>query len=179
MGRALFGWSLVKENPEVRGYLLAGPARAPLFISFAAISVAMLDLAFRNAGCTGEGYKAHANGTALIDNEGNLANCESNTDFLNFRPDSILSNIAVVASLINIIIIPTAGAIVDYTTYRKQLCIAALSVVWLANFCQAFIGPNTWKLIAISQACFAGPAFMLHQVSKRHMFRAERRQEVF
>ena len=148
----LFGWSLVRDNPEVKGYLLSGPARAPLFVSYAILSVAMLEMAFRSAGCTADGYATNGNGTAL-EVDGELQNCDTTTNigFLEMKPDSLLSNISVVASLVNIVIIPMAGAIVDYSTYRKQVCIGAITVMWCVNLFQTFLGERTWRIIALCE----------------------------
>jgi len=158
----LFGWSLVEANPQVRGYLLSGPARAPLFVSYLTLSIAMLEIAFQAAGCTSDGYMTNVNGTALVGDDGEFVNCENKTPFLNSRPDSILSNIGVCASLINVFMIPLSGAIVDYSTVRKQVTIGAIFAMWVANLVQAFLSDSTWRYIAVLQATIASPCYMLH-----------------
>ena len=161
----VFGWSLIGDNPQVKGYLLSGPARAPLFVSYLTLSIAMLEIAFKSAGCTADGYEP-ANAThptvPLMDASGELVNCGRKTAFLNSRPDSILSNIGVCASLINIFMIPLSGAIVDYSTIRRQVAIGSLGLMWLANAWQSFLSMHNWTIMAVLQAVIASPSYMLH-----------------
>ena len=161
-----YGSVLIEKNSEVRGFFMAGPARAPLFVSFAMVSVAMLELAFEDAGCTKDGFQISFNSSesrpqTIMEATNSGDSCTRSTT-LGIKPDSLLPSISVLASILNIFVVPLSGALTDYTQYRRAALVGSLLVCWLTNVFQIFLHSSTWKVLAFSQAVFGSTSYMIN-----------------
>jgi MFS transporter, UMF1 family len=86
--------------------------------------------------------------------EGNLddeVDCETNTRVYGFKPTSVLTNIAVFAGLIASFLLPILGAIVDHTSYRKQLGMFSAMALTLIKVAEIGVSIRTWFPIVCIQ----------------------------
>jgi len=77
-----------------------------------------------------------------------------------YKPTSFVSTIAVISGVLSALFMPVAGAMMDYTAYRKQVGVTVASLIILIQIIQIGTNSNTWFAMAILQA-FSG---FLYQV---------------
>jgi UMF1 family MFS transporter len=100
------------------------------------ISTSFLYLASQEAGC--------------LDDEGVTTDCD--IKIYGFRPSSLLTNIAVISSLLSAIFNPVVGAVVDYTDYRHAMgAYTSISII-IIQAVQVYTVSSTWFIMAILQA---------------------------
>lgn len=128
--------------PEATGLALDVYARGAVVMSSLFIGPALLQLA-----------------TDATEAECDQENCD--TRIYGMKPSSLLSNIAIASGLIGSFIMPLFGAIVDHTSYRRQVgAISAVCLV-LVKGLEVMISPTTWLFVAILQV-FSGVLFNVH-----------------
>jgi len=136
----------VCANKTAQCLLLDQLGSAPLIMSYASLSVAILVLAEESVGCED-----------LDDDE------ECNEKIWGVKPSSIITLFNGVSGLISAFLMPLSGAIVDYSPYRRAVGYwTAMSIV-LINGIQICIGSETWQL-CVTGVLFAPPLFFLHTV---------------
>lgn len=125
------------------------PGRSILFIVSAVYLVpVIIHYAYLEAGCK-----------ASADDED-----ECDGTFIGLHPSSVYTVVAAVGGLVCAILMPLAGAIVDYTDKRKQVAVWTVAIFAVVSLFQAFIFRSTWIAITILQGTVAVGSFMTHQV---------------
>ena len=81
--------------------------------------------------------------------------CVATTHVYGFRPSSLLSNIAVVSGLIGAFILPPMGAIVDHTSYRRQVGAFSALFITIIKGIEIMISTKTWFIISWLQVATA------------------------
>jgi len=153
------------KNPEVAGFILNGPGRGTLYTSYIFLSVALQDLAFKDAGCLSqvcpimngtqpyrEEYYDDDDDRYVFDDDfvTEYYKCDKKTN--GFRPSSLIALMTTVANIISVIGLPILGAVVDFTQYRKLMGQVLISVAVLGNLMQVGISEDTWIFMAAIQA---------------------------
>uniref|UniRef100_A0A7S2GRC7 Major facilitator superfamily (MFS) profile domain-containing protein n=1 Tax=Helicotheca tamesis TaxID=374047 RepID=A0A7S2GRC7_9STRA len=133
------------SKAEVQAFYFNNFGRAVLFISVTFLSFAILELANKQAGCP-------------KNDDGVYEDCGKRV--YGAKPSSMLSLMAVLGGVITAMFMPYAGAIVDYTPYRRAFGIGCATVLVLANTVQIFLFESTWFVLAIIQAVFAAASFI-------------------
>ena len=109
------------------------------------LSTSLIFLASEAAGC--------------LDDEGKVADtCTNNVHGM--LPAALVTNIAIVSGLLAAFLMPLAGAMVDYTPYRRAVGITVASLMILIQAIQIGTVSQTWFPMAILQ----GIAGFLYQV---------------
>jgi len=165
----VLGWDLM-HNGECRALMFAAGARSTLFISILFLSTALLQYANEGAGCTSaKGNEIAWNetmGRLQTEEEADLANVGCKGKVLGgLRPTSLLSSMASVANVIIAVVLPSVGAIIDYSDIRKKVVVYSFFYFWLGNFVQIFTSSSTWQISVVVQACVCSVSYMVHQTS--------------
>ena len=101
------------------------------------LSTSLLYLASEEAGC--------------IDDEDNLITDCPNKVY-GFAPGSLITNVAVISGLLTAFLMPSVGAIIDYTPHRRLVGIITSVLVTLIQAIQIGTVSSTWFAMAILQA---------------------------
>ena len=109
------------------------------------LSTSLIFLASEAAGC--------------LDDEGKVADT-CTTSVYGMLPAALITNIAIVSGLLSAFFMPLAGAMVDYTPYRRALGITVATLMILIQAIQIGTVSQTWFAMAILQ----GIAGFLYQV---------------
>ena len=125
-------------------------ARATIIMSTVFLGPALLKLSSEAAGCVAE----------TVEDEDN---CE-NARVYGMKPSSLLTNMAMVTGLIAAITMPLVGAIVDHTSYRKQVGAWTAYGMTLVMGINATVSRKTWFFVAIMQSLGAGFLYNTHIV---------------
>lgn len=67
------------------------------------------------------------------------------------KPSSLLTVIGVVSGLLSTIFLPLFGAVVDHTTYRKEIGQYSIAIVTIVKGIEIFVGPSTWFAFSVLQ----------------------------
>lgn len=102
------------------------------------LSTSLIFLASKEAGCLNE------EGDELLD--------ECNEKVFGFKPVSLISNIAIISGVLSALFMPIAGAMIDYTPYRRQVGICVVTLMVLIQGVQVGTVSSTWFAMAILQA---------------------------
>ena len=100
------------------------------------LSTSLLYLASEEAGC--------------IDDEDNLITDCPNKVY-GFAPGSLITNVAVISGLLTAFLMPSVGAIIDYTPHRRLVGIITSVLVTLIQAIQIGTVSSTWFAMAILQ----------------------------
>lgn len=131
---------------ESRGINIAGIARGAISMSNVYLANAMIHFACKKGG----GFEI----------EGQEQCTNYNVTVYGMKPGALISNIAVIASVLSALLMPVFGAIIDYTPHRRMVgvgtavCLAGISAIQIGTV------EETWFLMAILQAII----FMIFQV---------------
>lgn len=131
---------LYRGNTEALGWALDGVANFAATIAPAAfLSVAIINLAKREAGCD----------TEIPPGEVKAPEC--NERVYGLRPTSLWTTYGTVVGLISACCLPLVGAVVDYTSHRKRLGFwtALMQIVLLSAL--TFISESNWFIMLILQ----------------------------
>ena len=101
------------------------------------LSTAFIYLASEDAGC--------------VDDEGNVMET-CNNKIYGFKPASLIANIAVISGLLSALLMPFTGAIVDYTSHRRNTGIVAAVLIILIQGAQIALFSSTWFPMMVFQA---------------------------
>jgi len=123
---------------EARGYNWLGVGRGPIIMSNLLLSSALLQLANEAAGCD-----------EITETE--TVSCK----IYGFRPSSLISNIAIIAGLMSAFTMPIIGAMIDYSSHRRNIGIFSAGLMILIQAIQIGIGGSTWFAMALLQAIAA------------------------
>ena len=122
-----------------------GIGRGALVMSNVFLSSSLIYLASDAAGCVDENSK-------VVDN------CESSV--YGMRPAALIANIAIFSGVLSALLMPFAGALVDYTPYRRRIGIVVASLMILIQAVQIGTVSQTWFAMSVLQ----GIAGFLYQV---------------
>ena len=129
--------------------------------------IAILNLAYKEVGCTGKGYAIGFNETrnaTQTEEEANLMEVECTGKYWGFQPFSLVTTMIGIGQIFTAIFLPIIGALVDYTDKRRKYLVNSFYIFWLSNLAQVFIGEGTWVFMGIIQAFVAPASFMTHIV---------------
>jgi len=130
---------------EVRGITYGGVARGAISMSNVYLANALIHLACKAGGGFDE------TGTRCIN---------PNVTVYGMKPFALVSNIAVLASILACVMMPPAGAIIDYTSHRKTVGICTAIGMVAISALQVYTVENTWFIMAILQSI----VFMIYQI---------------
>lgn len=136
-----------EEVNEATGLTIDGYAKATTFMAAIFFGPALLELAKEIVAskCDGDG-----NGQTIGD-DSEYSECIDNTRIYGFKPTSLLTNIATIAGLIASFMLPILGAIVDHTSYRKQLGMYSAAALSLIKVAEVGLSVRTWFPIVCIQ----------------------------
>lgn len=86
---------------------------------------------------------------------------EDDARIYGMKPSSLLSNIAIVVGVLNAVILPLFGAIVDHTPYRRQVGVWSAVALTTIKGAEVVVSANTWFLVAILQTV-SGAFYYIH-----------------
>ncbi len=118
------GCMSLNKHPEAQGVNYNGIARGAISMSNVYLGNSMILLACKAAG------GANDEGTQCVN---------PNTSIYGMRPAALISNVALVASLLAAFVMPPMGAIVDFTPHRKlvgiilAVLLAVISAIQIAT----------------------------------------------
>ena len=133
------------SNRNTQAFYFNQLGRAVLFISFTFLSLAILQLANKMAGCP-------------QNEDGGYVDCGNRV--YGAKPSSMLALMAVASGVATAAFMPFAGAVVDYSDYRRGFGIICATLLVAVNVAQIFIFESTWFAFAILQGVVAGSTFM-------------------
>ncbi|GAX17521.1 hypothetical protein FisN_18Lh166 [Fistulifera solaris] len=121
-----------------RGYCTLGIGRGALVMSNIFLSTSLILLASEEAGCLNE------------ERDEVVDDCDKKV--YGFKPISLISNIAIMTGVLSALFMPLAGAMIDYTSFRRQvgICVAVLMI--LIQAVQIYTVSSTWFPMAMLQA---------------------------
>ncbi len=93
--------------------------------------------------------------TQYPDNSTEWQQCLDHAKVHGFKASSLLSNIAVAGGILGAVILPLFGAIVDMTSYRKQVGMYSALLITLVKPIEMMLGPHTWFVISWLQVLTA------------------------
>lgn len=102
------------------------------------LSTSLIFLASKEAGCLNE------EGDEVLD--------ECDEKVYGFKPVSLISNIAIMSGVLSALFMPIAGAMIDYTAFRRQVGIGGALLMVLIQGVQIGTVSSTWFAMAILQA---------------------------
>ena len=137
------------HRKDVQAFYFNQFGRSILFISFMFLSLGVLELANRQAGCP-----QNENGT--------YQDCGNKV--YGMQPSSMLAMMAVVGGLATSCFMPYAGAIVDFSDHRLEFGRACAALLTAVNFVQIFIFESTWFAMVILQSIIASATFMANSM---------------
>lgn len=123
--------------------------RSILFISFMFLSLGVLQLANRQAGCP-----QNDNGTYI--------NCGNQV--YGMLPSSMLSLMAIIGSVSTSCFMPYAGAVVDFSDHRLTFGMVNALLLTLTNCAQIFIFENTWFAMVLLHSVVTSATFMANSM---------------
>ena len=143
------GWF---DRTEFVGFLHIGFGRTCIFTATLFLATAVTYLASEDAGCT------------FVDDDDDSANdkCKSETCqdvcdkavLASLRPSSLLAMVAALGGLLGAAIMPFLGAVIDYSSYRRQFGIFFTWLLMAANLVQCMVNQNTWEwVLALFPVC--------------------------
>ena len=109
------------------------------------LSTALIYLASEQVGCLD--WDPYA-GRKKIDDQ-----CDERVYGL-FQPAALITNIGVAVGILSAIMMPIAGAIVDFTPYRWTVGVVSSAMIVLIQLLQIWTNSQTWFIMAILQAVF-------------------------
>jgi hypothetical protein len=130
---------------EVKGIIYGGVARGAISMSNVYLANAMIHLACKAGGGFDE------TGTRCVNPD---------VTVYGMKPYALISNIAVVASILASVTMPPAGAVIDYTSHRKSVGICSAIGLVVISAVQVYTVDNTWFIMAILQSI----VFMIYQI---------------
>jgi UMF1 family MFS transporter len=84
--------------------------------------------------------------------------CAETARIHGFKPSSLLTNIAIVSGIVSNVLLPLVGAVVDHTSYRRQVGSYSAILLVAIKGVELFISPRTWFAVAclqtVSAICF-------------------------
>ena len=107
------------------------------------LSTALIYLASESVGCI---VKDRNTGDLKIDGE-----CEEEVYGV-FKPAALITNIAAISGFLSALLMPIAGAIIDFTDHRRNVGIASSIFMVAAQTTQVFTNRRNWFGMAILQA---------------------------
>jgi len=110
------------------------------------LSLAILELARQQAGCP-------------KDKDGKYECGPSNTVY-GMKPSSMLALMAMIGGIATSVFMPYAGAVVDYSDWRRGFGKICATLLVLVNVVQIFLFASTWFAMTILQAVVASASFM-------------------
>eukprot|EP00816_Leptocylindrus_hargravesii_P010146 CAMPEP_0196818148 /NCGR_PEP_ID=MMETSP1362-20130617/64222_1 /TAXON_ID=163516 /ORGANISM="Leptocylindrus danicus, Strain CCMP1856" /LENGTH=487 /DNA_ID=CAMNT_0042196117 /DNA_START=13 /DNA_END=1476 /DNA_ORIENTATION=- len=141
-----YKWYQFDGSKNAQNLFLDSLAQAPIVMSFLALSIAILELAERDAGCDD-----------LKDDE----ECEETV--YGIKPSSVVTLSNGVMSILAAVFMPACGAICDYTPYRRQVGYWSAMFLVILNAIQVSIVSGAWEISVL--AAMASPwLFSLHQL---------------
>jgi MFS family permease len=102
------------------------------------LSTSLIFLASEEAGCLNE------EGDEVLDD------CDEKV--YGFKPISLISNIAIMTGVLSALFMPIAGAMIDYTPFRRQVGILVALFMVLVQAVQIGTVSSTWFAMAMLQA---------------------------
>eukprot|EP00934_Nitzschia_sp_Nitz4_P001322 Nitzschia sp. Nitz4//scaffold9_size221794//154469//158009//NITZ4_001367-RA/size221794-processed-gene-0.27-mRNA-1//1//CDS//3329561064//1322//frame0 len=141
VSHGIWGWLTFLGNRKAQGFGLASIGNGSVVISNALLSTSFVFLAHDEVGCWD-----HEEGE-VIDG------CDERIH--GFRPASLVTNIAAIASLVAALMLPVIGAIIDYTPYRQLLGRVVAFLILAIQAVQIGTSKETWFVMAILQAVMA------------------------
>lgn len=139
--------------PKLCGFT-NGPIEATglTLINFAKGAVTMSTIFFGPALLQLANDAANANCSNQNNNEGVDLQCNENElRVYGMKPSSLLTVIGVVSGLLSTMFLPLFGAIVDHTSYRKEIGQGSIAIVTIAKGVEIFVGPSTWFAFSVLQ----------------------------
>lgn len=140
------GWFSFQGHRESRGINIAGIARGAISMSNVYFANVLIHFACKQGG----GFEIE--GKEYCTNYG--------VTVYGMKPAALVSNIAIIASVLAALLMPIFGAIIDYTPHRRMVgvwtavCLAVISAIQIGTV------EETWFFMAILQAVI----FMIFQV---------------
>lgn len=131
-------WTNFGLDTSAKGYLLLGIGRGSIIMAGVYLSSSLIYLANIDAGCVDP------------ETEEVIPGCNGKTH--GFKPSALIANVAVISGLLAAIFSPVVGAIIDYTSYRRQIGIGSAVFSSLVQGAQIYTVESTWFVMSILQA---------------------------
>jgi len=80
------------------------------------------------------------------------------------NPSNVISLVSTLSGITCAVLMPLIGALVDYSTKRKEVLVGTMVLLICTNLVQCFLAEPTWFALAVIQAIIGGGAYMAHQV---------------
>ena len=94
-------------------------------------------------------FLASSDAGCVDENRETIADCDGST--YGMAPSSLIVNIQVIAGILAALMMPLFGAIIDYTSYRREAGIFVGALLALIQATQIGTGNRTWFFMAILQ----------------------------
>jgi len=114
---------------------VVGIGLGPSIMSNIFLSASLIFLASEEAGCLNE------TGDEVLED------CDKK--IYGFKPASLISNIAVISGVLSALFMPIAGAIIDYSPYRKQVGVITAVLMMMIETAQIGTVSRTWFAMSI------------------------------
>ena len=165
---------IASTNPEVLGYMFTRIGSVLGSVAFLTISAALSVLAKREGGCyewdcfDSDGDDDSACGKReralwycqIGENrteEDELCAESEQCRVYGLSPTSVIASVVMVSGLVCALVLPSVGAVVDFSSKRWEVTCATGATLVFTNFIQLFLFPGTWVLMTIIQ-CTVGTA---------------------
>lgn len=129
-------WWKFEHNRTAQGLAILGIGRTALIIANIMLSAAIVYLASDQAGCVEE--------DEILD--------ECDQKVYGFSPAALVANMAVVSGLLSAFFMPVAGAIIDFTSYRKWVGLVSAAGMIAIQAAQIYTVADTWFAMAVLQS---------------------------
>lgn len=109
------------------------------------LSTALIYLASESVGCVSRDMHT---GDMIIDSE-----CNKKVHGV-FHPAALVTNVAAISGFLSALLMPMAGAIIDFTDHRRTVGIAASVFMVVIQMVQVYTNSYNWFAMSILQAFF-------------------------
>lgn len=147
----LLAYCSFRGHRESQGINITGIARGAISMSNVYLANSMIHLACKQGG----GFE-----------EGKEFCTDYSVEVYGMKPGALISNIAIIASVLAAFLMPIFGAIIDFTPHRRMVGVGTALVLFAISAIQIGTVETTWFAMAILQAII----FMIYQVQKMAIF---------
>jgi len=151
-GNGRCGCCTFQGHRESQGINIAGLSRGAISMSNVYLANSMIHLACKQAG----GFEI----------EGREQCTNYSLEVYGMKPATLISNIAVIASVLTALLMPVFGAIIDFTPHRRMVGVGTSIFLVVISGIQIGTTENTWFAMAVLQAII----FMIYQIQMLAIF---------
>jgi MFS-type transporter involved in bile tolerance (Atg22 family) len=124
-------------------FLQHGIGRGPIYMAAIFLSTALIYLAADEVGCVE--FNEETEKDEIIED------CNIRV-YGAFSPAALVTNIATISGVLVALLLPIAGAIIDFTPHRRTVGIVSAVLMILTDFAQIFTNSKNWFAMAILEA---------------------------